>query len=67
MTVAQFPKNKRYTDFAPLLADIAKAHPDIKSGVIVLFDEDGAAQVLPVCTRSQMAYAAAIMLKEAAE
>lgn len=65
--VTKFPKNKRYKDFGPLLADVAKEKSHIKSGIIVLFDEDGEINVLPCCELQQCSYAAAKLLQIAAE
>lgn len=63
----KFPRNKAYKDFGNLLIDIAKEMPHVKSGIIILFDEDDGIEVLPVCTLSQCAFAAADLLRKAAE
>lgn len=61
-----FPKKKVYKDFGNLLRDIATEHAAAKEGIIVLFNEEGGINVLPVCTSAQCAMTAAILLREAA-
>lgn len=58
---------KKYTNMGELLKDIAAENPTIKGGIVVLFDAEGKMNVLPVASQSQCAFAAADLLKKAAE
>lgn len=67
--VVKLPKSKFYTDIRELMKDLAvdEQFANVSSGVIVLFDHEGSIQVMPCCTKQQCAFAAADLLKKAAE
>lgn len=67
MTVEKFNKIKRYVDFQELMKDFPCTYPEVKSGIVIVFEDNGEMSVMPICTQSQCAFAAADLLKKAAE
>lgn len=60
--VTPFGRTKTYQHFGELLKDAAKDFSDIKSGIIVLFNEESGIKIMPVCTLAQLAFAAGRLL-----
>ena len=62
--VKPFGKSKIYTHFGELLKDAAKDCEQAKCGIIILFDDnDDAIKVWPIAKPSQVALAAANLLR----
>ena len=66
-TVVPFRKNGRYTDIRVGIREVLNKVPNAKSGIIVVFDDADDMHFIHVCKASQMAYAAACLLKDAVE
>lgn len=59
-------KSGKYTDFRVLVRDVMEAYPDVKDGIIILFDEQEGMLVKFVCKKSFVAHAGADLLYKAA-
>lgn len=65
--VLNFSKNKKYTNIKELIKDMQLEDKLTDDGILILFNKDGEMQVMPCCAQSQCSYAAADLLKKAAE
>lgn len=57
--------NGKYSDFRVLVRDLMEKYPNVKDGIIILFEEDGSMLVKFVCKKSYVAFAAADLLYKA--
>jgi len=74
MSIHNFPAAKKYSDIKILVQDLISDYPDVTKGIIVLdypdviegiivlLDKEGAVRHYQVCTKSQLAFAAADLL-----
>lgn len=62
MTVHHLRISKKYEDIKILAQDLIADYPDVKDGIIIMFDENGAMMSYQCCTHSQMAFAGADLL-----
>lgn len=53
----KIPTGKKYTHFGELLRDLSGDYHHVKSGIIVMFDEDNT-HILALATDAEMSYAA---------
>jgi hypothetical protein len=67
VSISNLPVSKKYSDIKILVQDLMADYPDVTNGIIVLFNTDGEMLNYQCCTQSQCAFAAAELLKKAAE
>ena len=60
--IHHFNAPKKYSDVKILAQDLIADYPDVTDGIIVLFDKDGGMLQFHICTKAQLAWAAADLL-----
>lgn len=60
--ITPFTKNGSYTDIRILVKDVMEKHPNVRSGILVLFDDEKGMLVHHTCKASLLSFAGADLL-----